>query len=92
MPASLPVIGCFIWTIVENLKELRAPQMIHKLRIKSEVLGKAEAVWIILCIFTKLLTLHTRRICHAHQLTFLIIEPYLLTPWGRVLLEKLTAL
>jgi len=75
MPASLPVEGSFIWAIVEDLKELWAPQMIHKLRIKSEVLCKAEAVWIILCIFTKLLTLRITRTYHSHQLTFLINEP-----------------
>lgn len=71
---SSPVEGCFIWAIVEYLEELWAPQVIHKLRIKSEVLWQAEAVWIIFCILTKLLTLCKTKLICEFQYTYYILH------------------
>jgi|FrelakmetLWP11LW_1041352.scaffolds.fasta_scaffold337267_1 hypothetical protein len=53
----LPVERGFIWTVVEDLQELRPPEVEHELRVEGEVVRQTETVWIVLRIFAKFLTL-----------------------------------
>lgn len=53
----VPVVRRFVRRVIEDLQKLRPTQMIHELRVQAEVLRKPEAVWIVLVVFPKLLTL-----------------------------------
>lgn len=53
----MPVERGFIWGVVENLKELRSPQMVHELRIQTEVLAQSETIRVVFVVLAELLTL-----------------------------------
>ena len=52
----LPVKGRFVWTVVEDLQELRSSHVEHELRVQGEVVRKPEAVRIVFVVLAKLLT------------------------------------
>lgn len=57
----IPVERGLIWAVVEDLQKLWSPQMVHKLRVQTEVVRQAEAVWVVFGVLSKLLTLWTNK-------------------------------
>ena len=48
---NVPVEGCLIGRVVEDLQELRTTQVEHELRVECEVLLQAEAAGVVLAVF-----------------------------------------
>ena len=69
--SNQPVVRGFVWTVVEDLQELRSSQVEHKLRVKCELFAEAERVGIILVIVSKLLTLLERK---EHCFTWIVLN------------------
>ena len=57
----VPVVGRLVRAVVEDLEELRPPQMKHELRIEREVLGQQERLRVVLLEDAKLLTLQKQQ-------------------------------
>ena len=54
---QVPIEARFVRAVVEDLEELRPPEVEHELWVKGEVVLKTEAARIVLVVFAEFLTL-----------------------------------
>lgn len=59
--AELPIEARFVRAVVEDLEELRPPEVEHELRVEGEVVRKPEAVGVVLVELAELLTLKNKK-------------------------------
>ena len=58
---QVPIEARFVRAVVEDLEELRPPEVEHELRVEGEVVRQPEAVGVVLVELAELLTLKKTR-------------------------------